>query len=273
MPQTMVMRLIVINVVLFVIVALFKSFWLLSGNNFAFPMQQFLGLPATVAQLLTKPWTLVTYAFMHAGLLHLLFNMLSMFWLGQLLEEYIGRKHILPIYLFGALVGALVFLGAFNVFPLFKAVKSTTFLIGASAGVLAIVVGAATLLPHYTIRLILFGNVALKWVATGIIILDLIGISGVNAGGHFAHLGGALAGFLYIKGLQNGFNIYNYSLFKRKSKTLLKVVAKNSSKKQTPKTNTVNEAIIDAILDKINKTGYESLSEIEKQQLFKASKN
>ncbi|MDB4920986.1 rhomboid family intramembrane serine protease [Mucilaginibacter sp.] len=229
---------------------------------------EYLLLPSNLSKLLTHFWTPITYMFMHAGIFHILFNMLWLYWFGQIFEEYLGKKRTLGLYIMGGLAGAFLFVLCYNTVPLFA--NESAPLVGASASVMAIIIGTATLLPNYTISLILIGPVKLKWIALFIIIIDFFGIVGPNAGGEIAHLGGVLMGFVYIKQVQKGSDwiagIAN--LFKAKSK--LKVVSKNSSGKSGGKPR---QEEIDLILDKISQSGYDSLNKQEKEILFRASNN
>jgi hypothetical protein len=181
----------------------------------------------------------------------------------------------------GGFAGALVYILAFNLFPAFASMIHSSYAIGASAGVLAIVVATATLLPEYRINLFLFGPVALKWIAVASVIIDLLSINGTNSGGHLAHLGGALYGFLFINQYKKGRDISKglntlidkiADLFRKKSR--LKVVFKRpltDEQFQDQKKN--REQQINRILDKISKSGYDSLTREEKDTLFKASKD
>jgi membrane associated rhomboid family serine protease len=243
---------------------------LLNSNWLLVQSDEYLRLPAYLPKLLVRFWTPVTYMFMHADIWHILFNMLWLYWFGQIFEDYLGKKRTLGLYLMGGLTGSFLFVFSYNVFPFFThdhaAVSST--LVGASASVMAIIVATATLLPDYTIPLILIGPVKLKWLAIFFVILDLLGITGLNAGGELSHLGGALIGFVYIKQLQSGHDWIDsiQKIFKPKSK--LKVVSTNPSKKSG---DLPRQEEIDLILDKISKTGYDNLSKQEKEILFRAS--
>jgi membrane associated rhomboid family serine protease len=248
---------------------LFRGF----GNSaILFYTNEYLLLPAFVPKLLTHFWTPLTYMFMHAGILHILFNMLWLYWMGQIFEEYLGNKRTIGLYIMGGLAGALAYLLCLNLIPAFTnsnaAVGST--IVGASASVMAIVVATATLLPNYTISLILFGPVKLKWLVLVILAIDFLGIVGPNAGGEIAHLGGALLGFIYVKQLQKGHDWIGgiSNIFKSRSK--LKVAAKNTSKNSV---EYPRQDEIDRILDKISQSGYDSLSKQEKEILFRASNN
>ncbi|HTE00346.1 MAG TPA: rhomboid family intramembrane serine protease [Mucilaginibacter sp.] len=230
----------------------------------------YLRMPSYLPQLLTRFWTPITYMFMHAGIFHILFNMLWLYWLGQIFEEYLGKKRIVGVYLLGGLTGALFFVLAYNTLPLFTDVVNGSTVVGASASVMAIVIATATLLPDYSISLMFIGPVKLKWIAIFYLIIDFLGTAGPNAGGEFAHLGGALFGFIYIKQLQRGHDWVGgiAKIFRSRSK--LKVVSTNANK--NPDAQPRQEEI-DRILDKISKSGYESLNKQEKEILFRASKD
>jgi membrane associated rhomboid family serine protease len=233
---------------------------------------EYLALPAYLPKLLTRFWTPLTYMFMHAGIFHILFNMLWLYWMGQIFEEFLGNKRILGLYLLGGLAGAVLYIASYNIFPAFtqSGALLVSSAVGASASVIAIIVGAATIAPDYTIMLILLGPVKLKWLVIIYVIIDFLGVVGPNAGGEIAHLGGALFGFIYVKQLQNGRDMVAFiaNLFKSRSK--LKVVSNNRAKNSSAKPR---QEEIDRILDKISTTGYESLSKQEKETLFRASKN
>jgi membrane associated rhomboid family serine protease len=263
-----------INVAVYLLVnitELVEKAFFLTENTKHFS-DNYLLLPADLHTLLTRFWTPVTYMFMHAGIFHILFNMLWLYWFGQIFEEYTGNKRTIGLYLMGGLTGALFFVLAFNTLPIFTAgsAAAITTLVGASAATMAIIVATATLLPDFTISLIFIGPVKLKWLALFFVIIDFLGITGLNAGGELSHLGGAFIGFIYIKQMQRGNDwLENISkLFKPRSK--LKVVSKNSSK--TPMGRPRQEEV-DFILDKISKSGYDNLSKQEKEVLFRASKN
>ena len=228
----------------------------------------YLAIPSYLPKLLTRFWTPVTYMFMHDGIFHLLFNMLWFYWIGQIFEEYLGSKKLFTLYFLGGLTGAAFYVIAYNVFPLFAEAKLVSSAVGASASVMAVIVATATLLPNYSIFMMFFGEVKLKWIAVVYVAFDLLSIVGPNAGGEFAHLGGALMGFIYIRQLQKG-NDWGSSIGKVfQPQSNLKVVVKNSSKAQHGKPN---QDEVDHILDKISKSGYDSLSKQEKETLFRAS--
>lgn len=262
-----------INVLIFVAFALVNVPFFLSGNGGATYqgwIREYLGFPADIAKLPIRFYTILTYQFFHDGFLHLLFNMLWLFWMGKIFLDFLKPRQFHFVYLAGGFAGALFFLLAYNVFPVFAGVLSGATVIGSSAAVMAIVVATATLVPDYSIRLLFLGDVKLKYLALGYVALDLIGIATTDAGGSFAHLGGAVFGFVYIKLLQNGKDWSK--LFRRKSK--LKVVKNDFSAPAAKRTvEMVHQDEIDRILDKISKSGYDKLSKTEKETLFKASKH
>ena len=208
--------------------------------------------------------------FMHADIWHILFNMLWLYWFGQIFEEFLGKKRTIGLYLLGGLAGGILFVVAFNLLPLFSYVKQVSHVVGASASVMAVVVAAATIAPNYSINLMIIGPVKIKWITLFYVALDFLSTTGPNAGGQIAHLGGALIGFIYVKQLQSGNDWITgiTQLFKRKSK--LKVVSTNRDKTIPVKPR---QEEIDAILDKISQNGYDSLNKHEKEILFRASKH
>lgn len=275
-------KLIILNVLVFVIVSFVDVIIKLMQLNsqLSFDIFRWLSVPASLHELIYKPWTLVTYMFLHRGFFHLLFNMLWFYWIGQIFQEYLGAKKLMAAYFTGGLVGAITFILAYNLFPLFSNVTSSATAVGASAGVLAIVVGAATLLPDYRIRLLLFGDVPLKYLALASVVLDVLSVAGTNAGGAFAHLGGAAFGFVYIKQLRQGRDLGAWvhqllSLNERKPKLVKKTTQVGRpplSKTTVPpdRSKTPTQAEIDLILDKISEKGYDALTAEEKTTLFRA---
>ncbi|MDB5152478.1 MAG: rhomboid family intrarane serine protease, partial [Mucilaginibacter sp.] len=150
---------------------------------------EYLLLPSYLPKLLIRFWTPITYMFMHAGIFHILFNMLWLYWMGQIFEEYLGNKRTIGLYILGGLAGALFFVAAYNIFPFFAGAVVGSTVVGASASVMAVIVATATLLPDYSISLMFIGPVKLKWIAIFYILIDFLSIAGPNAGGEFSHLG------------------------------------------------------------------------------------
>ena len=226
-----------------------------------------IAMPAYVPALAPKFWTIIAYMFGHKDFFHILFNMLWLYWMGRIFLDFMNQKQFTFLYFAGGIAGALFFIIFYNVFPVFKEVLPGATLLGASASVMAIVVATATLLPDYTISLLFLGPVKLKYIALVYVLLDILGIAGGNPGGSIAHLGGAFIGFIYIKQLRGG-NDWS-KMFLKKTKL---TVVKKGNPTTIKKTSLPDQEIIDTILDKISKSGYDSLSKKEKEQLFNASK-
>ncbi len=287
-PRNAHVQLIIINVVVFVVFAILMVFsTFLKGDNFFTIIHNQFQIPASFTEFLTRPWTIITYAFMHDlnGIMHIVFNMLVLYWFGRLFVEYLGSDKLIAVYVLGAISGAIAFLLAYNTIPVFVEQVATNGggMVGASAAVDAVVVAAATLLPNYTFHLLLLGPVRIKYIAMVTVFLSFLGTVGSNAGGNFAHLGGALIGFIYIKQLQAGVNWGAWvtatldwirSLFESQPK--VKVSYRKADEPQAKATSTskvkASQEEIDAILDKISDHGYDSLSKTEKEKLFNASK-
>ena len=276
-------QLIIINVAVFVALAVLLVFSrALQFSNVFDAIYGQLAIPARIGELLQKPWTVLTYAFVHdlGGVLHILFNMLFLYWFGKLFVEYLGSDKLVALYVLGALAGAILYLVVYNTIP-FYVERNNTEMIGASAAVYAIVVATATLLPDYTFFLLFIGPVRIKYIAAFYIFISFLGSVGDNAGGNIAHLGGALMGFIYIKQLQAGANWGSWvtatldwfkGLFTAKPKVKV-TYRKQYSEAQKPKAkSSISQDEIDAILDKISDGGYESLTKEEKEKLFNASK-
>ncbi|MBS1532835.1 MAG: rhomboid family intramembrane serine protease [Bacteroidetes bacterium] len=272
-----VMLLVWINIIVFLVIfvpatieQLFSGFG--RPSVITTEVYEYLSLPSYLPKLLHRPWTPFTYMFIHAGIFHILFNMLWLYWMGQIFEEYLGNKRTVGLYILGGLSGAFFFVAAYNIFPYFShtdlVALSTN--VGASAAIMAIIVATATLVPDYTIYLFIIGPVRLKWLALFFVVLDFLSISGLNAGGEISHLGGALFGFIYIKQLQRGNDIVGFFANQFKKRSKLKVAAKNGAQNTGSKPR---QEEVDRILDKISRTGYDSLSKQEKEILFRASKD
>jgi membrane associated rhomboid family serine protease len=275
-------RLLALNIIIFVFFQLVKIGILLSGNDAIVygRIEEWLAMPASLGRFITRPWTIITYQFMHSGIWHLVFNMIVFLTAGRIFREFQGDKKLLAMYLMGGVAGAVAFVAAYNIFPFFSrdALAMHASLVGASAAIIAVLVAAATLVPTYTINLILIGPVKLVYVALTLFILSVLSLAGGNAGGEFAHVGGAIYGFAYIKALRNGYDINRWLVNiierlsgGRKPKTAVKLnyVNKKGEKKARP--GSVSEDEVDRILDKISKSGYDSLTAQEKEVLFKAS--
>lgn len=276
-------QLIIINVVVYLVLGVF--FVILnvseSGGIFNIIHDQF-SIPPKFADFLSRPWTIITYAFMHdlSGILHILFNMLGLYWFGKLFVEYLGSDKLIAVYVLGALAGGVFYLLMFNTIPFFVSQSGFPGMVGASAALFAILVATATLLPDYTFFLMFLGPIKIKYIAFFYIITSFLGTVGSNAGGNLAHLGGALMGYVYIKQLHAGVNWGGWitatlqwfsALFSSKPKVKVTYRKDEPSIKSKPASK-ASQAEIDGILDKISDRGYESLSKDEKEKLFNASK-
>jgi len=242
---------------------------------------QWIAVPASVTNLAQKPWTLITYMFVHEGFWHLFFNMIWLYWFGKILTEFMPGRKIVAIYFIGGIAGALTFILAYNVFPVFHESLNISSTIGASASVLAITIATAVLVPQYTVHLLFLGPVKIKYIALLTVILDVLMIRSGNPGGHIAHIGGALAGALFIIIIRYNFaqhlgfskiNIASFNPFRRKP--LRKVHSSNKplSDEEYNRLKVIKQQKIDSILDKISRSGYTSLSAEEKDILFNSSK-
>ena len=286
-PNNAVVQIILINVIVFVLARVSKVFFDLSNatETFYFLFRK-LQLPADVAAFLLQPWSIVTYFFTHFDFFHVLFNMLFLYWFGRIIQEFLNSKRVISLYVLGGLAGGILYIFIYNFIPFFADRVAGSMMLGASAGVFAIVVGAAVFMPNYTFFLLFIGPVKIKYIAIFYVFMSFIQSTGANAGGEIAHLGGAFIGWLYISQLNKGTDLGSWiisftqfikSMFKPQPK--IKVTHRSGnrrpSKKSTEKKSSASQtpqAEIDAILDKISEKGYESLTKEEKQKLFNASK-
>ncbi len=274
-------RLIYINLGVFLIVQIVGVFFYLSGYYNILP--DLLSVPSNIQELIKRPWTPVTYMFLHTGFIHLLFNILGLYWFGKLFLYRLEGDKLPSVYLLGGISGAVFYVVSYNLFPVFNSVNGL--LLGASASVFAILVAIAVYDPNNEIHLSFIGSFQLKYVALFYVLLSVIGISATNPGGNIAHLGGAAWGWFYILQLRKGkdwgsgmvrlldkVSVSIQNLFKPKSN--LKVTYK-----QTPRDDyeynrlkKAEQEEINRILEKIAKSGYDSLSKNEKELLFRQGK-
>jgi membrane associated rhomboid family serine protease len=267
-----------IGVFLLITVAAIVGF-LLSNEQLASGVLRFFSVPADLYSLIRRPWTLLTYMFTHKDILHILFNMLWLYWFGRIFLEYLDQKKLVAVYLLGGLSGALVYIVSFNIFPAFSGVISDSVAIGASASVMAIVIAIAAYAPDYSISLFLFGSIRIKYMALAIFILTSVVDFSVNSGGKLAHIGGALFGYFYALNFRSGRDItsginriIDYFATLAKPRKKLKVTHKKVvSDYDYNKVRIDNQKRINSILDKISKGGYDSLTKEEKEILFKES--
>jgi membrane associated rhomboid family serine protease len=286
-PDNGLIQIILINAIVFILINVIRVFTSISANPevYAWVINQ-LALPSDIPAFLVKPWTIITYFFTHESFFHVLFNMLFFFWFGKIIYEFLGNNKLINLYVLGGLIGGFLFILIYNLIPFYNDRVQLSILMGASAGVFAVVVGAATFMPNYTFFLLFLGPIKIKYIAIFYVLLSFFNIDGSNAGGELSHLGGALIGFLYVQQLKKGndfgqpiISFINFlkSLFVRKPKIKVSYKSTESSKgrKSTAKTEqskNINQDEIDTILDKISEGGYESLTKEEKQKLFNASK-
>ena len=184
-------KLIYINLLVFVLVQICHTSSFLFQSAL-FDLVFWLGMPSDLSSLLLKPWTLISYMFTHSGLMHILFNLIWLYFSGQIFLQYFNKQKLFSLYILGGVIGGLTYLIAYNLLPVFSGQSSQ--LIGASAAVLAILFAIATYVPNYRVNLIFFGLTPIKYLAIAFVLIDIIGIQNSNAGGHIAHLGGALSG-------------------------------------------------------------------------------
>lgn len=288
-------KLIAINILVFMVLLISRVILTITGFGelYSAGVSKFM-MPASLPKLITQPWSILSYMFMHEGIFHILFNMLFLYWFGQLVHQFLGSRKLANLYILGGLTGALFYVLIYNLAPYFRGSIDGSLMLGASAGVFAIVVGAATLSPNTTFFLLLLGPVKIKYIAIFYVILSFANSAGANAGGELAHLGGALLGYLYIvqlrKGIDWGVPVQKVGLFfenffrkkqgvnvsyrRPKTSSSFKPFSKSStsSSKTTEKGAVSSQEEIDLILDKIAEKGYEALSKEEKRKLFEFSK-
>ncbi|PID93836.1 MAG: rhomboid family intramembrane serine protease [Bacteroidetes bacterium] len=282
LSKSLLSRLILINIaVWFTLFMINQLLWLFKAEGISYEIIRYLAVPADKATLLRRPWTLFSYMFTHEKFWHLFFNMYILYFGGTLFMQHLTKRHLLNIYLYGGLAGAFLYIFSFNFFPVFETHIQGSIALGASASVLGVVIAIATYRPNLPINIVFFGQVKMKYLALVFILLDLISITGSNSGGHLAHLGGAMAGWLYILLVFRNRSQHHGKRIKiplLRSLFPLKKKKKPTSQKQRPFSDEAynlrkkkQQQEIDKILDKISQSGYDSLSSKEKETLFKQS--
>jgi membrane associated rhomboid family serine protease len=279
-----------INIAVFILINIAHLFyWLftihteLSYVEGASRITYWLAVPSNINSLLERPWTLLTYMFVQENFFHIFFNMIVLYFGGKIFTEFMSSSRLVSTYLAGGIFGALFFIAAYNIFPVFRADVSISVALGASASVLAILIAAATYAPNYSVVLLLIGRIKLKYLAIVLVIIDVLSINKGNPGGHIAHLGGALWGFVSILAYHKGFKGLRWKLWYR----IINFFGRLNRRKYTPFTeihpekpltddayNRVRaekQKKIDDILEKISRSGYDSLTKEEKEFLFDAS--
>ena len=284
---TIVTRLIFINTGIFLVLRLtlvLLGLFKVEGSGF----MDYLEMPSSLPQFLLTPWTAFTYMFVHLDLMHILFNMLWLFFFGGMFLRWFSPRQLGGLYIIGGLFGALFFAVFYNLLPAFQGVNAS--LMGASASILALGIAVAFYRPEEPVSLFLLGTIKLKWLAIVMVVMDVLSLNGSNAGGSMAHLGGAVAGLVFGLTLRQNIDITRWinpfidgltNLFRPRPK--MKVTYQRSKSEQTYKAPDVEQEYrdnrkaemdrLDTILDKIKKSGYDSLTAQEKQYLFESSKN
>ncbi|MEA4918776.1 rhomboid family intramembrane serine protease [Proteiniphilum sp.] len=276
-------RLIFINVFVFITLKIINVIFTLF-NIYAVDLIMLLGVPSHIPLLINKIWTPITYMFVHEGFLHLLFNMLWLYWFGQIFMQYFTGRTLGSLYVLGGLAGATLYVIAFNTIPYYTQMERGSVMIGASAAVMAIVMGAAFYRPDVQLNLLLLGPIKIVYIAIFAFVLDFLSLGdSMNPGGHVAHIGGALLGYFFAIQYKKGSDITRWvgnmidwviGLFKpRRHTPKMKVNhARNETDWEYNKRKHTEQEEIDAILDKLKQSGYSSLSSEEKRKLFDASK-
>jgi membrane associated rhomboid family serine protease len=281
---SMLNKLVIVNIMVFVVIGVLIRYLIPSLYGALIP---YFALSSDIWWNLKHPWVFITHMFVHDGLYHIFWNMLLYYWFGTIIGDLIGDKKILPLFIYGGLTGAIIYIISYY-FVLPQQYMGAT-AVGASAAVMATVVAAGVLAPDYKVRLILVGPVSIKYIVVVLLLMDMIGTAGNNnTGGHFAHLGGALFGWFFISNLKRGvdlsegFNgfwnkLTNVFRAKKHRRSPLRVSHRSDNNMVKPKksdsTDPEFQKKLDGILDKINKVGYDQLTDEEKEFLFLASKN
>tara|TARA_Y100000768_G_scaffold315357_1_gene250294 strand:+ start:2731 stop:3597 length:867 start_codon:yes stop_codon:yes gene_type:complete len=265
-------KIIIINIIVFVSISFIQVILTISGlSSFFTLLINKLMLPASLGTFILQPWSIISYFFLHMNFMHILWNMLFLYWFGKIISDNIGNNALISLYVLGGVIGGLFYMAIYNIVPYYSERVSDSLMLGASAGVFSVVVGSATLMPNYSFYLLLIGPVRIKYIALFYVLLSFFDVAGSNAGGEIAHLGGAFIGYVFIRQLQNGVNI---------GEGVINIINLFSDRKRRKKsTYDVNKGSIetsqdevDKILDKISESGYSSLTEKEKERLFNASK-
>lgn len=277
----MVIHLVIINVAVFLLMGIFYLGAFLSGGallSIHTLLYDILALHSSPDKLLSRPWGFLTYMFTHLGVLHILFNMLIFFFFGNMFRSDLGNRRVLPLYLMSGFLGGLLYVIVYNLLPGYSTIDGT--MVGASAAVMCFLVASATLMPNVEVMLFFFIAIRLKWLALGVVLIDVFSLPNGNLGGIIAHLGGAAFGFAYIRLLQNGTDLCTplinlgdriIGLFNRSKRPARKFKPKKSPLRIVRNQEAPHAARLDELLDKINEKGYDSLSADEKQWLKKYS--
>lgn len=269
-----------INVAVWIMAAFARLYLFLYQSDSPNPLVTWLSVPANLDVLKQRPWSPITYMFMHESFWHLFFNLFMLYFGGKIFVRLTSQRHMVLVYVLGGLMGAAFFVAAYNVFPVFATEKVAACTLGASASVLAILVAAAAYNPQYELHLFLLGSMKFMWLAAILVLIDVLSIPTENPGGHIAHLGGAMFGLIYGFALRLG-SKSNAGIPKSKRKPKMEYTPYEEVKDEpeVPRSDedynqqkAEKERDVDAILDKIAKSGYGSLTKEEKEFLFKNSR-
>ena len=267
-------QLIYINIGVFLVIALLQFVDKLCGSYISYTCESYLALPSSPLILLTRPWTIITYMFVHGGIWHILFNMLCLYWFGELFLTNFSARHLRGLYILGGIAGGVFFILSGMFLP-------NATLVGASAAIMAIIVATAVAIPDYHINMLFIGSIKMKYVAGAMALISVLLVSGNNSGGEIAHIGGALVGWLFTAQLRRGHDIVKwinaifdfFSRFGTHKKPKMKI---HSSKPRSDWDYNASKKArndeINRILDKLKQTGYDSLTSEEKKALFDESK-
>ena len=273
-------KLIYINVSIFIVINMLEIILRLFKISPDISISDYFKVPSDLTLLLAHIWTPFSYMFLHESLSHIFFNMFSLFWFGRIFLLYFSEKQLVGLYIIGGLIAALTYVSAFNLIPFYSPLVQHTLLLGASGSIMAIIVATAFQSPNMELQLLFIGNVKLKYIAAIAILTSFFGLTSNNSGGQLAHLGGALAGYLFIVSLRQGIDLSKgvskildiFSDLFRPKKLKVKPNPTYRKTKMTDAEFNTNKARkmaeIDKILDKIKTSGYESLSTEEKKRLF-----
>ncbi|MCH7657547.1 MAG: rhomboid family intramembrane serine protease [Bacteroidetes bacterium] len=274
-------KFIYINIGVFVAVKIVQIFlYLFNTPGDTMNLLKWLAVSADLSEVIKRPWTVVTYMFLHENFIHILFNLLWFYWFGRIFLEYFEQKKLAGVYILGGLAGAVLYILSFNIFPVFGSILHNSLALGASASVMAIVIAVSFYVPDHTVHMMFFGQIKIKYLAIAVFLLTSIFDFSTNTGGKIAHIGGALLGYLFTYQYRNGKDITRgvnrftdavVSYFKPRKK--MKVTYKRpKTDMEFNRERAEKQKEIDGILDKISKGGYESLTKKEKEILFKMGK-
>lgn len=276
---SVILRIIIVCIAVFIgMETLHIILWSTGRQDLYTAIYRWFALPYDLSVFITRPWTIVTYMFLHAGIGHILYNMLWLYWFGEIYQLYMRDRRALAIFFGGGVIGAALSVTAYHILPPLRPYIASSSLVGASAGIEAIMFAATALNPDHRIRIFMVVELPIKFVAIAVFLLNYVAITYGNAGGEIAHIGGALFGFTYIRSLQAGVdwfaildkipNLFSRSARNMKATHVSRGAAAAGNRSERP---TSEQKKLDEILDKISKSGYNSLSKEEKDFLFKYS--